>query len=405
MVSRPEDKDRKHDMQSKLHGICMLVTNMDAPTGGVQKNTRLLLSGYAGRGIATFACARNYYGLAKEEEWEGTQIHRSPVAGSSMALNGIIYLADTFWWLIRNRKKYDVIHCQQMFGPAMAAAVASYFIRKPIVTRITTVGELGEVGEIRRMPLAWLRLRLIRRVTRWVALTQEMKAELETLGIPSGRISIIYNSTEIPDFAAYSNESRTLRPSLKLDERQKTAVFVGRLSAEKNIDVLINAWKLVIVRYADAQLLLLGEGGDFRNVEADLRDLVKGLSLQKNVHFLGHVDNAKDYVLASDAFVLPTRTEGMSNSLVEAFACGAAIVATDIPANREICEHDVNSLLVPVGNARSLANAIIELFDSPKMAKEFGEAARQKAETELSIDEMISAYLKTYSDAIEVTRQ
>lgn len=392
-------------MQNKPHGICMLVTNMDAPTGGIQKNTRLLLSRYAGRSVATFACARNYYGLAKEEEWEGTLIHRSPVAGSSMALNGILYLLDAFCWLIRNRKKYDVIHCQQMFGPTMTAAAASFLVHKPIVTRITTVGELGEVGEIQRMPLAWLRLRLIRRVTRWVALTREMKAELETLGIRPEKISIIYNSTELPDVTAYSDESRALRTSLNFSERQKIAVFVGRLSAEKNIDVLINAWKRVIEQHAGAQLVLLGEGGNFRNVEADLRDLVKELELQKNVHFLGHVDNAKDYILASDAFVLPTRTEGMSNSLVEAFACGGAIVATDIPANREICEHDVNSLLVPVGDTQALASAIIKVFDSLELGKKLGAAARQKAADELSVDRMVSAYLQTYSDAIESTRQ
>ena len=378
----------------------MLVTNFDAPTGGVQKNSRLLLKELGKRGVGTFACARNYYGLPADELVDETQIHRSPVWGSSLAVNGILYLIDTFLWLVKNRKRYDVVHCQQMFGPAMAAAVASFLVRKPIIVRVTTVGDLGEVKHIRQMPLSRIRIQLIRRVSKWVALTQEMANELTTLNIPRDRIKIIYNSTEIPIDTAFDNEAKTsLIKEIRLTD-EKIGVFLGRLSEEKNLDVLIEAWKSVMEKYPDARLLLIGAGGDFRNVETALRKQVENLGLSNNVHFLGHVANAKDYVLASDVFVLPSRSEGMSNALVEALACGAAIVATDIPANSEICEDGINSLLIPVGDSVALSRAIIRLFDTPELARRLAAQARAKAEQELTVDKMVCAYLDVYREAI-----
>ena len=142
-----------------LNGVVLLVTDLDAPSGGIQKNSRLLLKELNSRGVATYACVRNYHGLPRNERVEGTILHRSPVFGRGLAINGILYFASTLLWLIRNRGKYDVIHCQQMFGPTMVAAVASFFIDKPILTRVTTIGELGEVKQIREMSLSRLRMR------------------------------------------------------------------------------------------------------------------------------------------------------------------------------------------------------------------------------------------------------
>ena len=384
--------------------VCMLVTNIDAPTGGIQKNSRLLLSKLNEQGVRTFVCARNYYRLPRNETVNGTEFHRSPVLGASLAVNGILYLIDAFVWLIRNRNRYDVLHCQQMFGPTMVAAVASLIVGKPIVTRVTTIGELGEVKYIKQMAFSSIRLKLVRRVTRWVALTKEMKSELLTLDIPEERIKVIHNSTEIPEGEAFDPANKIrLREELGLGQ-QKVGVYVGRLSEEKNLDVLVDAWKKVNERFPDAKLLLVGAGGDFRNVEAQLKEQVRKFGLEGTILFLGHVANAKDYVLASDVFVLPTRTEGMSNALVEALACGATVVATDIPANREICSHEKNALLVPVGNEEALTDAILRVFDSPELSLKLASTARSDAIADLSVETMVDKYMDLYREVLSPSR-
>ncbi|MBX7054538.1 MAG: glycosyltransferase family 4 protein [Pyrinomonadaceae bacterium] len=385
---------------NKISAVCILVTDLDAPSGGIQKNTKLLMREFSNRGVETLVCARNYYRLPSAERSEYAMIHRMPASGKSRAANGLLYLLFAFVWLIRNRNKFELIHCQQMFGPTMVAAVASYFIKKPIVTRVTTVGDLGEVHAIKQMAFSGLRRKLIKRVTRWVALTSQMKEEIESLGIPDQKIDIIYNSTQFPEYCAYSDvQKREMREALSLGY-PTMGLFVGRLSEEKNLDILIRAWNKVVIEKPDAHLLVLGAGGSYRNVEDGLRQLVSELDLRENVHFLGHCDYVKDYLIASDIFLLPSRTEGMSNALVEAFACGASIIASDIKANAEICVNEVNSLLVEPGNVSALTDSILRLLDEREFANRLGKAARKQAEDTLSVDTMVAAYLETYKMAL-----
>jgi glycosyltransferase involved in cell wall biosynthesis len=91
----------------------------------------------------------------------------------------------------------------------------------------------------------------------------------------------------------------------------------------------------------------------------------------------------------------------MSNALVEAMACGTAIVATDIPANQEICTNEVNSLLVKPADSQGLAEVIIKLFDSQQLAENLGKQARKVAEENLSVETMASRYINLYREIIQ----
>jgi glycosyltransferase involved in cell wall biosynthesis len=364
----------------------MLVTDIDSPTGGVQVQSFRLLGELGRRGVRSYVCARNYHGRPRRELRDGVEIRRSPTLGRRFgALNSVLYLADTLGWLVRNRRRYDVIHCQQMFGATMVGLLARRLLGKPVVVRVTSTGELGEVRQIREMAFSRLRLSQIRRVDRWVALTIDMKRELLSLGISETAITVIPNAANLPAGCAFQAEAKDdARRALGLSA-EKVAVYTGRLSSEKGLDSLLRAWGDVSAVHADAVLLLVGAGGGYRNVEADLRALCDQLSLGGSVRFVGHVDEVERYLIASDLFVLPSRTEGMSNALVEAMAAGCAVVTTDIPANRAIVVDEISGLLVPVDAEDALASAISRVFRDPDRGNSLGMAARAYAERELSI--------------------
>ena len=269
-------------------------------------------------------------------------------------------------WLVRHRRCFGVIHCQQMLGSAMLGLLAKLLLRKPVLVRVTTTGELGEVLEVRKLPFTRVRLWLLRNVDRWVALTPPMKEEICSLGVAPERVTIIPNAAAVPVDAAHVPGVRERhRRALGLTYPQIT-VYTGRLSREKGLDTLLHAWELVRKRCPHAHLLLLGEGGAFRNVETELRALCRRLGLDSVVHFLGHVSNVNDFLMACDVFVLPTRVEGMSNSLVEAMAAGAVVVTTDIPANRVLIDHGGNGLLVQPDDPAGLASALCEVLGFPR---------------------------------------
>lgn len=378
-------------------GVCFLITDFDAPTGGVQSHTRRLIEGLSKQGVKLSVCARNYHRRPRNEVNNGVIIHRTPVPRTSLrASNSALYLADGFAWLLRNRDRFDVLHCQQMFGPAMLGLFAKQLLGKPVVVRVTSTGDLGEVRHIRRMPFARFRLRQLRAVDCWVALTSAMRDEILTLGVLPERVRIIPNSTAIPTDAGFApGIHERYRTALGIDY-PKMAVFAGRLSEEKGLDVLLRAWARLCPTHSEAHLVILGSGGRFRNVEEDLRQLCQSLQLEERVHFLGHVSNVMDYLLAADLFVLPTRAEGMSNSLVEAMAAGVPIVTTDIPANLDLVEHERNALLTEPGDDQGLAAAILRILKDDALALRLAQAARQEAERNLSLETMVDRYLNIY---------
>ncbi len=381
--------------------ICILVTDFDSPSGGVQKNSRVLLRELEKRAVRAFVLARNYYGLERTARQGSTTVIRLPVYGNSRTVNGIIYFVTGFFWLLRNRSKYELVHCQQMFGPTMVALVAGLFTGKCVVTRVTTVGPLGEVKAVREMPLSFVRRRLLKRVSRWIALTAEMRREIETLGVEPDRIDVICNSTELPLLpAADRGQKSALREQFGIPSDCKIAIFVGRLSTEKGVDILLRAWQVVASRCSKVRLLILGSGGAYRNVEDELKGLARSLNIGDTTAFLGHVDNAKEYLLAADLFVLPSSTEGMSNSLVEAFACGLPIIASDIASNRELCCDRQNALLVPFGDVLKWANALTLLIEDGALADNLASESRATALKKLSNNVMVDNYLHAYEAAL-----
>ncbi|MDP9348612.1 MAG: glycosyltransferase family 4 protein [Gemmatimonadota bacterium] len=397
---RQRENPARFDRHDPVPGlsVCLLVSDLDAVTGGIQSQSFRLLGELNRRGVRTCACVRNYHRLPRNEVLNQTVIHRSPVVANPLrALNSILYILDGLLWLFRHRHQYDVIHCQQPFGPAILGLLAKRLLGKPVLVGVHLSGPRGEVQELKRLPFTRLRVSLLGQVDRWAALTGVMKDEIQSLGVPAEKIAIVPNAAVPPERSAYQDGTRErMRSALGLTQR-KIAVYSGRLSREKGLDTLLHAWKLVQEDHPDAHLLLLGAGGLHQSVEGEIRELHAALALEKVVHFCGHVPNVTDYLLASDVFVLATRAEGLSSALIEAMAAGTAIVTTDIPENRAVVDHEVTALLVRPDDPQGLARTIGRLFADPGLAERLARVARQKAERELSVEAVTSRYLAEYT--------
>ncbi|HYX48684.1 MAG TPA: glycosyltransferase, partial [Ktedonobacteraceae bacterium] len=204
----------------------------------------------------------------------------------------------------------------------------------------------------------WLYRNFYKRADKVVCLSDSMVNDLvESFAIPREKLVRIYNPVDIEkvrELAQTGNDPFT-GPGPHL-------VAAGRICRQKGFDVLINAMPPVLERFPQAQLLILGEGP----LEANLKEQARNLGLQEKVIFLGFQANPWLYLNHADAFILPSRYEGLPNVLLEALALGTPVVVSDCPGGiREIRDSVRNMKVVPPENPGALAEAIIAVCGNP----------------------------------------
>jgi len=193
-----------------------------------------------------------------------------------------------------------------------------------------------------------------RRADRVIAPSAYLAAVAKGWGVSEGRIRVIHNGVHVPKLEE------------AVEKRPHRVVASGRLVPWKNFDILIKAMPKVLQKFPDASLMIVGDGPE----ETRLRSLAGAPMLQKKVNFVGRLKRAEvcQAIKASGVFALPSAYEGFSHQLVEAFACGAPVVASRAGGNPELVEDGKNGLLVPPGDANALADAVIAFLDDPVFA-------------------------------------
>jgi len=128
--------------------------------------------------------------------------------------------------------------------------------------------------------------------------------------------------------------------------------------------------------------------------------MIRSLRLEKNVKLLGFVGDPLPLLKMSDAFCLLSRSEGFSNALLEAMACGVPSVVTRVGGNPEAIADGENGFLVPVGDDAAAAEKLLALLRDPEWAAELGENGRNSVQTRFSADVMIERLIGVYGDLL-----
>lgn len=167
-------------------------------------------------------------------------------------------------------------------------------------------------------------------------------------------------------------------PTIQWDGlNNKTIASVGRLFIRyKRQDVLLKAFKKVIIEYPDYKLVLYGDGVDREALE----QLAFDLQIDKNVVFKGKVDNVYEQLKSDGIFVLSSDSEGMPNALMEAMALGMPVISTDCEPGgaKALIDDGENGLLVERASVEKLADAILKIIEDKTIAQKLGANARKK---------------------------
>jgi len=203
------------------------------------------------------------------------------------------------------------------------------------------------------------------------------RAAVAALGIAPARIALIAGS---------GVETDRLTP-LPEPAGPVTMAYVGRLLDYKGVRTLVAAHDILMRRGQAVRLLIAGER-DPANPDSIAEREIAGWGERPGISLLGHVEDIRTVWQAAHIGVLASRREGLPKSLLEAAACGRALVASDVPGCREIARPGVNALLVPPDDPPALADAIARLATDADMRRRFAAAGRRLAESEFSADKI-----------------
>jgi sugar transferase (PEP-CTERM/EpsH1 system associated) len=233
-------------------------------------------------------------------------------------------------------------------------------------------------------------------IQQWSAVSQDLANSLiEKVGIPATRISHICNGVDLSRF-----ERLAVRRDIPGFSEPQQLVFgtVGRLQDVKEQWLLIEALALLpsLSPNADAaRLVIVGDGP----MRARLEKEIVERNLVGKVLLAGAQNNVPDWLQSLDVFCLPSRAEGISNTILEAMASGLPAIATRVGGNPELVVDKTTGLLIPHSDARALAGAMAALLDDGAVRRTYAEAAHARAHKEFSIDTMVSRYTQLYLKA------
>ena len=204
--------------------------------------------------------------------------------------------------------------------------------------------------------------------------------QMVEIGINPRKIQMILNGIDTESF------------SFSGPQLGGNAVTVSRLSPEKDVDNLLRAVAIIRETCPSFRVDIAGDGPCM----ADLQATVRELGIASQVRFLGLVRDVPSLLKRSSLFILPSLTEGVSLTLLEAMACGLPIVATRVGGTPEVVVEGETGLLVSPGSPEELAQAILCMHQNPERGRQMGGMARQRIETHFDIRRMVSDYEEMY---------
>lgn len=268
-------------------------------------------------------------------------------------LHGWIYYLVIKTWLRKVIREFDfdIILSPYLFPDGFAGALLGKSFARPVV--------LEALGcDVNLLTKLVVRSKLIKKACllseRVISVNQDMKRTLVSLGVPEGRIQVIYNGVDKSKFQVLDKDS--CRYQLKLPAEKRIFLFVGSLEIVKGVYTLLKAWKLFVVTAGKENLLVIvGNGREQVGMEEFIRQ--KGLS--DSIFMAGARSHAEIpvWMNASDIFCLPSIREGYPNVLVEALSCGKFVVASAVGGIPEIIVSPAQGALVAPNQPEALKEA------------------------------------------------
>jgi glycosyltransferase involved in cell wall biosynthesis len=357
--------------------------------GGTERQvTNVSLGLDAARFDLHLACMRNFGELMQELE-DASRIHRPVFDIGSLYSFRTLREATKLARYIR-RNAIQIVHTYGLYPNIFAVPVARFAGARIVIASIRDCCDILKPWQ------RWLQ-RIVCRLADCVLVNADaVRESLISQGYRSDNIAVIRNAIAQPR-ATNTEEHRSIREELGLNPSVPVVMVLSRLNRMKGVQYFLDAARMVAGRLPDARFLIVGDGA----IRQELETLAIGLGLADKIVFTGFRTDVPRLLSQVNLSVLPSLSEGLSNTLLESMAAGVPVVATSVGGNPEIIEDGVSGLLVPPRDSAKLADAMITLLKNPALASSFGAAGKLRIAEVFSLERSVREIEHLYQKLIE----
>jgi glycosyltransferase involved in cell wall biosynthesis len=339
--------------------VVVLTTYFRPIIGGVESNAERLARYLHAHGFGVRVVTKRIGAtLADRETLDGVPVERIGPYGERSASGKWRLLPSLYRWLVRHRADYDVACCVDYRGVGVAAVAARARTGRPVVLQAQTPGNLLETSWAARAVIG-----IYRRADAFACISHVLEREALAAGVPPAHVHFIPNPVDMSRFRpAADGKRQALRSGLAVPAGATVCLFVGRLSREKGVMDLMNAWNEV--RPANAVLLVAGPDMTNHpwNEGPAARAFVDRHGLGTSVRFLGPIADVAPLLQAADVVIQPSHFEALGLSAVEALAAGVPVIASAVGGLLDFIADGHNGTLCPPRNPGALAAAVRTLL-------------------------------------------
>ena len=356
--------------------------------GGVESNAERLARYLAAAGFGiTVLTKRLTPDLPEQEPLDGATIRRIGPLGPRSPGAKWQMLPAVATWLVSHRHDYDVVASIDCRGVGLGAIAARTITRRPVIAQPQTTGVLVPDGTEGTGRSAVKRMLggVYSRADAIACIAHTIEREALARQIPSSRVHFLPNAIDMTRFRPPTPDERAnARQRLEVSDDAVVCLFVGRLSREKGLMDLMEAWRILAPVTTRSMLVVAGPDMDGHawNVGPEARAFAKRHGLEASVRFTGPTSDVASVMHGADLCVQPSHFEAMGLSAVEALACGVPVVASAVGGLVDFVRDDVNGRTCPPEQPAALAESLRSVIADPARRARLAAAARPSVERE-----------------------
>lgn len=314
--------------------------------GGAESQVRTLGLHLPARGVSVSVIVPmvRYGPQVEHDTVDGIEVWR--IAYPKLrSIGAMIMLIKLAWRLFRLRASYDFIHAHIAGNMAAVCSVMGRLLGKPVLIKLTGMTEMvgGIIDPHAGLP-SRIKRRLMRSASFYQATSSQIARMLVEAGFDAAKVHRIPNAV---DTARFASLTRAADERLALcGERRLVGVYVGRLEAEKDLELMLRGWAGAFRGQADVALVLVGSG----SLRDPLQALATELGIAEQVIFAGPTKTVERFLAVADVGLLTSRAEGLSNTLLEYMASGLPVIGSRVSGTEDFVVDGRTGWLFPAGD-------------------------------------------------------